>query len=94
MPIDISQEALEEIAVIQRYLLASFGEKICNDIIDKIYKDIYLLEENPYFGRQVMHGVRKFNSGLSIIIYEIKNQRIEIHHVVDGRSDYANTLFT
>ena len=93
MQIIYSPKSIKDIENIQDYLEGRFGSRIADEIME-LRKDIKILEENPYFGRQVMHGVRKFNSGLSIIIYEIKNQRIEILHVVDGRSDYANTLFT
>ena len=92
MHIIISPKAHEELADIKRYLFSRFDEKTCNKKIDEIYQNIFDLAENPFLGRHIVDGIRKINSGMSIILYEVMDKHIEIHHVVDCRTDWVKTL--
>jgi plasmid stabilization system protein ParE len=92
MQIIISPKAYLELADIKAYLLENFGEKTCDKRIDEIYKDIYMLSEDPFFGRHIVDGIRKINSGMSTILYEVEDEHIEIHHVVDSRTDWVKIL--
>ncbi|MCL2570695.1 MAG: type II toxin-antitoxin system RelE/ParE family toxin [Firmicutes bacterium] len=93
MHIEISQKARNDLQLIYDYLCESFGSKVAEDKLQEIKKDINLLGQMPFFGKALFDNLRKLNSGINIIIYEIQNHTVAILHVVDGRSDYARVLF-
>jgi len=78
--------------VIYDYLYENFGFKIAEVKLQEIKDIINVLHESPFFGRAIFDNLRKLNSGPCIIIYEVTNV-VEILHIVDGRSDYMETLF-
>jgi len=94
MRVIYSEKASHELLGIQDYLGGSFSPRIANEKIDKIRRDIEILAGNPFFGREITNGIRKTVSGMSVILYEVVGDNIEIHHIVDCRTDWVNTLFS
>ena len=92
MQIIYSQKSKEEIEDIQDYLIDNFGERLAGEKIDMIRDDISILSENPFYGRLIVDGIRKLNSGMSVILYEVQEKSVEIHHVVDSRTNWVRTL--
>lgn len=93
MQIIYSPKSKTELENIHDYLIENFGSRIASEKIDMIRDDITRLSCDPFFGRLIVDGIRKLNSGMSMIIYEVQEKYIEIHHVVDCRTDWARTLF-
>jgi len=94
MNIEISQKARNDLQSIYDYLHESFGARIAEEKLQEIKKDINLLGEMPFFGKAVAGtGLRMLVSGMAIIIYDVMDKVLEILHIIDGRSDYAKTLF-
>ena len=94
MRVEVSQKARDDLQVIYNYLYDCFGARVAEVKLQGIRKDIDMLGENPFMGRAFVNNLRLLNSGLSIIVYEVDDRVLEVLHVVDGRSDYARTLFS
>jgi len=92
MRISFSPKSISDLDYIQDYVLESFGVRVAERVISSIEKDIAYLLENPFFGRHIVDGIRKLVSGVSIVIYEVQDEKVEIHHVIDSRTDWVRTL--
>lgn len=92
MEIIYSPKSTSDIEEIQDYLVENFGHRVANEKIDKIRETIEILKTDPFFGRHIVDNIHKLKSGMSIIIYEVTDRFVEIHHVVDGRKDWVRTL--
>ena len=95
MKVIISDVAEAEIFEIHTYLYVSFGERIADEKLLGIKKDIDLIGEHPFIGRSVDghdQNFRQFYSKPNIIIYDIEDGVVEILHVVDARTDYISRL--
>jgi plasmid stabilization system protein ParE len=94
MKTNISQKAHNDINQIYDYVAYYFGLNVAEMALEKLEKDISILGEMPFFGKAIERtGLRMLVSKPSIIIYEVTDAVLEILHIVDARSDYANTLF-
>ena len=95
MRITFSIKADNEIQNIYEYHYHGFGLRVVDEKVNKIYKDIFLLEKDPFMGRSIDghdQNLRQLSSGPTIIVYDINDSVIEILHIVDGRTDYRNNL--
>jgi len=95
MKVQIHPKATAEIYGIYGYLCDAFSERLADKKVAQIYKDIYMLGNNPFMGRSVDgndKNLRQFFSAPNIIIYDINDRALEILHVVDARSDYIQNL--
>ena len=95
MKLIISDVAEFEIEDIWYYIVNNFGVKVAIDKMQKFYKDLYKLVDNPYMGKSVDghdENLRQFYCAPNMVIYDINDEVIEILHVVDARTDYARLV--
>ena len=95
MKVRISHKANEDIMCIYLYLEDVFGISVADRKIANLYRDINHLINNPFMGKSVYgkdQNLRTLFSKPNIILYDINNDVIEILHILDGRSNWINTV--
>lgn len=92
MRIIYSPKAAIELHHVHSYLVDNFGVRIANKKIDELTYHIRLLASSPQIGRLVRNGYRKTVQGQNVVLYEIRGEIIEIHHIVNSRTDWVNII--
>lgn len=81
------------------YHLRSVGPKSAEGITDQLLSTVALLEENPYLGAQhpdlvlARYEFRKILCGDYVCIYNVVEDVVYIHRIVNGRTDYPKYIF-
>jgi len=68
---------------------------IAQEKIEKLHKDNDLLEDHPFMGRSIDgydENLRILLSRPCVIIYDFDGEVVEILHVVEGRTNYIETI--
>jgi toxin ParE1/3/4 len=91
--------ARADLQQLRRYLINKFGNQTWREALARIKRDVAQIESFPHKGsippRLEELGIpnyRQVMSGMCRIIYEIDDQTINIHLVVDTRRDLKDVL--
>ena len=95
----ILESAEHDLTELRRYIVKNFSLKIWQNTYDKIKEVIRNLKTFPYTG-SIPEELEKLNlsqyrqviSGMNRIIYEVRQDTLYIHIIVDGRRDMASLL--
>lgn len=98
--VHILQSAKLDLKDIKSYVVKDFGVEVWNDKYSNIKKIVSQIEQNPFAG-SVPDELRNLDmpqyfqrlSGMSRIIYEVRNEDIYIHLFVDQRRDLTEVLY-
>ena len=102
MKIKLTLEAIEDIALIKRYIREEFGNPIAaNRAANNIAKSYKQLKTMPHMGvsLRLKYGIdtpsRVLVSGSYIIFYEVKESEkfVEILNIFHSKQNYIKTLF-
>ncbi|MCR5322941.1 MAG: type II toxin-antitoxin system RelE/ParE family toxin [Lachnospiraceae bacterium] len=82
------------------FVAENFGNDVALEKLDKLEKDIMILEDNPYAGVEPRYNVLKRQGYLVLILekdlvfYKVddKERIVTIYAVVDQRQDYLSIL--
>ena len=95
----ILESAEHDLTELRRYIVKNFSLETWQNTYDKIKKVIRNLKTFPYTG-SIPEELEKLNlsqyrqviSGMNRIIYEVRQDTLYIHIIVDGRRDMASLL--
>lgn len=95
----ILESAEYDLKIIRSYIIKNFSIKIWQNTYLKIKQSIQTLKEFPYSGT-IPKELEKLNfdqyrqiiSGKNRIIYEVRQNIIYIHIIIDSRQDFKSLL--
>ena len=100
MTIRYSPAAREDLRALRRYLADEFGAVVADRSVRKIVADISLLKLQPNLLRPLADKIGRATSckyflcgRYSIAIAERASRVISVLRILDGRTDYATTIF-
>lgn len=93
------QSARTDLQQLRRYLLTKFGGQTWREALARIQRDVAQLESFPQKGsippelaELGIANYRQLVSGMCRVIYEIDDQAVHIHLIVDTRRDLKDVL--
>ena len=89
MTYKITREARRDMLRIWSYI-ADNNEDAANHLLDLLKEHFHLLGRNPYAGRrrdEFRPGYRSFSVGQYLILYRVRENHVEIMHVLHGKRD-------
>jgi toxin ParE1/3/4 len=99
MKVVFLKSARTDLLDLRRYLVAKFGNQTWLDTLGRIRHDVAQLEAFPHKGAVPPElaelGIpyyRQVVSGMNRILYEIDNEVVNIHLIVDTRRDLKDVL--
>lgn len=99
MKIRLSKSANEDLKNIGRYIKENDGREQVNEILNRIENTISSLTKLPNRGVRVrelvnlgLHSYREIFSDCYRIIYEVEEQTVYIHFIIDKRRDLVPLL--
>ena len=100
MRIRYSPAAREDLRELRRYLIGEFGAAVADRSVRQVVRDISTLKRHPGLLRPLADKIKRptdyqyFLCGkYSIAISLLEPEVISIIRVLDGRTDYATTVF-
>ncbi len=99
LKIEILESAEHDLKELRNYIVKNFSLKTWQNTYDKIKEVIRNLKTFPYTG-SIPEEIEKLNlsqyrqviSGMNRIIYEVRQDTLYIHIIVDGRRDLTSLL--
>ncbi len=99
LKIVILESAEHDLKELRNYIVKNFSLKTWQNTYDKIKEVIRNLKTFPYTG-SIPEEIEKLNlsqyrqviSGMNRIIYEVRQDTLYIHIIVDGRRDLTSLL--
>ena len=98
--IDLSPEALNDLAGLKEFLDSNFGEKIEKEILKGIISDLRSLGEYPDSGSRDMFKKYGIETDYAYLVthknyafYRIEGNSVKIIRILDTRRDVIYTLF-
>jgi len=99
LKIIILESAEHDLKELRNYIVKNFSLKTWQNTYDKIKEVIRNLKTFPYTG-SIPEEIEKLNlsqyrqviSGMNRIIYEVRQDTLYIHIIVDGRRDLTSLL--
>ncbi|CAM2176016.1 toxin ParE1/3/4 [Paraburkholderia sacchari] len=99
MKVVFLQSARTDLQQLRRYLITKFGAQTWREALARIERDTAQLESFPLQGaippelaELGVTNYRQLVSGMCRVIYEIDDQTIHIHLIVDTRRDLKDVL--
>lgn len=99
MKIRLSKSANEDLKKIGRYIKENAGREQANEILNRLENTISSLTKLPNRGVRVrelvnlgLHSYREIFSDCYRIIYEVEEQTVYIHFIIDKRRDLVPLL--
>ena len=100
MRIRYSPAAREDLRELHRYLVGEFGAAVADEAVRKIVIDISMLKRHPGLLRPLADKIGRptdyqylLCGKYSIAISLLEPEVISIIRILDGRTDYATTVF-
>jgi toxin ParE1/3/4 len=85
-----SPEALTDIDKLWDYYAGLAGADSANKLLREIARVVSAIEDFPLAGRsrdEIRAGLRSLSAGSQVVFYRLRDNRIELVRVLDGRRD-------
>lgn len=95
-PVIWSAEAEQDVTDIWNYWARQASPAVADDLLRAVGRAIARLQEWPFSGRkrdELIAGLRSAGARPNVIFYRLKDGRVEIVRVLDGRRD-IDAIFT